>query len=84
MPNSKLKMAYIPMGPYTVNLSMLDNLWELIDERVGPIAKLLKWEPGIYTGDISDFEKWGFRPSQEMIQPPRSIVIDLSGSEEGL
>ena len=46
-------------------------------------AILLKIEPGLGL-DGADFARLGFRPSPQTIQPPRTIVLDLSGDDEAI
>ncbi|MBN8593291.1 MAG: peptidoglycan bridge formation glycyltransferase FemA/FemB family protein [Anaerolineae bacterium] len=49
-------------------------------------AAFLKWEPGIYEGGEAtpDPAAWGFRPSPQTVQPPRTVLIDISGAEEAI
>jgi lipid II:glycine glycyltransferase (peptidoglycan interpeptide bridge formation enzyme) len=63
-------------------------------------AAFLKWEPGIVPphpptpsptqaergGEnfALDAAKWGFRESPQTVQPPRTILIDISGDEEAI
>ncbi len=79
-------MAYLPMGPYLTADDQWKPLWEAIDRRIQRTrgASFLKWEPGIYReGETPpDCARWGFRESPQTIQPPRTILIDISGSEE--
>ena len=79
-----LKEAYIPMGPYISGDCNWDDLWRIVNTNLSPIAKSLKWEPGIYSGEIPDFEKWGFKSTNENIQPPRTIMVNLQGTDDEL
>jgi lipid II:glycine glycyltransferase (peptidoglycan interpeptide bridge formation enzyme) len=49
-------------------------------------AAFLKWEPGIFeAGDPPlDFTRHGFHASTQTIQPPRTILIDISGDDESI
>jgi lipid II:glycine glycyltransferase (peptidoglycan interpeptide bridge formation enzyme) len=80
------KMAYVPLGPYVTSIEQWPVLWEAVDRRVKRIgAAFLKWEPGIYRGEpLPDFERMDFRESPQAIQPPRTILIDISGDEEAI
>jgi len=86
-------MAYLGMGPYidasavgAQGLAPLQNqLWQSIDACARQHkAAFLKWEPGIYRADEPkpDFAALGFRESPQTIQPPRTILIDISGDDE--
>jgi peptidoglycan pentaglycine glycine transferase (the first glycine) len=74
-------MAYLPYGGYVSN----DEAWPALFEAIHVTAKkakaaFLKWEAGF------DFEhnpaKWGFVESPQRIQPPRTVMIDIRGSDE--
>ncbi len=76
-------MAYLPMGPYASSDEHLEQLWKTIDRRLKDEgASFLKWEPGIFLGGAPDIERWGFRESPQTVQPPSTIILDLSESEE--
>ena len=79
-------LAYAPYGPL-VDWSDSDQVRALRDaiDRVAKRhgAALLKIEPG-YGLDQVDFAGYGFRPSPQTVQPPRSIVIDSGGSEDDI
>ena len=79
-------MAYIPMGPLVTSNDQWKPLWEAVDHRVKRVgAAFLKWEPGIYRDESPpDFAQMGFRPSPQTIQPPRTILIDISGDDEAI
>ena len=71
-------LAYIPKGPVGGEIGgLLPELDELCRERR---AVVLKWEPD--GGDPA--APAGFAPGKRSVQPPRTIVVDLSGSEEQL
>ncbi len=80
------KMAYLPMGPYAAEANQA-ALWAEID-RVARSkgAAFLKWEPGIYEApDVApDFKALGFRPSPQTVQPPNTVLIDISGDDEAI
>ena len=78
-------MAYLPMGPLLSNPDYAAGLWHVIHRCAREHgAAFLKWEPGIYTeGEAPpDFKALGFRPSPQTVQPPRTILIDISADEE--
>jgi peptidoglycan pentaglycine glycine transferase (the first glycine) len=78
-------MAYLPMGPLLTNPADEPALWRAVHQCAREHrAAFLKWEPGIYTeGEPRpDFAALGFRPSPQTIQPPRTILIDISGDED--
>lgn len=77
------KMAYVPMGPYAQSEMDYAALWRDIRKETG--AAFLKVEPGhLAPGEELGLRSMGFRPSPQTIQPPRSIIIDIRGSEDGI
>jgi len=76
-------MAYVPMGPYAECVADYKALWGAIRRETG--AAFLKIEPGHPApGEELDLPAMGFRPSPQTIQPPRSIVIDISRSHDDI
>lgn len=74
------KLAYVPMGPYAGKPALYPQLWQAIRSETG--AAFLKLEPGLGARmSESDLSRAGFRPSPQSIQPPSTIVIDISGDE---
>jgi lipid II:glycine glycyltransferase (peptidoglycan interpeptide bridge formation enzyme) len=79
-------MAYLPMGPYAPDIHN-PALWAAIDRCArAHRAAFLKWEPGIYAQDenVPDYARLGFRSSPQTVQPPRTILIDLTADEEAM
>lgn len=75
------RMAYLPMGPLSVDAAADSALWKAIHARVTQRrAAFLKWEPGIT--DALNPADYGFTPSDETIQPPRTILLDIRGDED--
>ncbi len=83
-------MAYLAMGPYVAQhhddpTSVYSQLWEMIDTCARQHnAAFLKWEPGIYRDGKSppDFASLEFHKSAQTIQPPRTVLIDITIDEE--
>jgi peptidoglycan pentaglycine glycine transferase (the first glycine) len=84
-------MAYLPMGPYmddTVgarhDVPLQTELWQAIDDVCRQHnARFLKWEPGIVGDDAPpDFAALGFRASPQTVQPPNTVLVDISGDDE--
>ena len=74
-------MAYIPMGGYAPDQDYYEYMWQDIGEDPG--VAFLKIEPGHVSEDEAlDLRAMGFQPSPQTIQPPRTIIIDISGSED--
>jgi peptidoglycan pentaglycine glycine transferase (the first glycine) len=79
-------MAYIPKGPVGENW---EPLWPEVD-RICHKARaiFLKVEPDRWRASEQDGEKEarnplaGFQLSKHCIQPPRTLVVDLGGSED--
>ena len=82
------QMAYIPMGPYVTADDQWEPLWEAINRRIIRVrgAAFLKCEPGIYLdGETQpDWQRWGFQESLQGVQPPRTILIDISADEDAI
>lgn len=80
-------MAYVPMAPLLTQADQRVDMWQAIDQVAKQHgAAFLKWEPGLYApGDAPhDFSRYGFRESPQTIQPPRTIVIDISGDDDSI
>ncbi len=79
-------MAYLPMGGYVSDESQWGALWSAVDAAAKKRrAAFLKWEPGIYRSEPTpDFARFGFKPSAQTVQPPRTILIDISGDDEAI
>ena len=63
------------------------RLWNAIDSAARKHgAAFLKWEPGIYRPDETrpDFAALGFRASPQTVQPPRTVLIDITGDDEAI
>jgi len=79
-----LSLAYIPRGPVGQEW---DRLWPEVDAVCkAKRAIFLKVEPDLWEGDL-DTPLWGklplgFRNSPHEIQPPRTLVVDLLGTED--
>lgn len=79
-------MAYLPMGPLVTNPADESTVWSAIHvEAKRHRAAFLKWEPGIFAeSPAPDPAHLGFRSSLQTIQPPRTILIDISGDEDAI
>lgn len=80
-------MAYLPMGPYAAagdSEALNRALWDAVHTCARQHkAAWLKWEPGLYREGVTpDPARMGFRASAQTIQPPRTIVIDISCDDE--
>ena len=74
-------MAYVPMGGYAPDAARYSHLWHAIQAETK--AALLKIEPGhAGAADELGLAKAGFRPSPQTVQPPRTLVIDISHDDE--
>ncbi|MBK8050424.1 MAG: peptidoglycan bridge formation glycyltransferase FemA/FemB family protein [Anaerolineales bacterium] len=84
-----LQVAYIPRGPLTdwsdvtLTTGLLDAL-SAAARKAG--ASVLKIEPDLPDTPLNRawLAAYGFRPSQQTIQPPSTIVLDLQGDEESV
>jgi lipid II:glycine glycyltransferase (peptidoglycan interpeptide bridge formation enzyme) len=82
-----LTVAYIPAGPLFSDPSTDAALWHAIDRAArAHNAAFLKVEPCDWyrpqPGLAERLAAHGFRPNALTVQPPRTIVIDLAGSED--
>ncbi len=82
-------MAYLPMGFYLAPLyandpAVISQLWRAVDGLAKRHrAAFLKYEPGFYLDEPQpDFAAQGLVKSAQTIQPPNTILIDISGDEE--
>lgn len=77
-------LAYIPFGGFVTDESQWTNLWQAIDTCAKKNhAAFIKWEPGFYINAlIPDFSQFGFQPSPQTIQPPRTIMIDITADDD--
>jgi len=82
-------LAYVPRGPVVDwdAEALLRRLFGALDDRCRQSrAMCLKLEP-----DLPDEPRWrdllrshGFRPSPHLVQPPRSLVVDLTPDEAAI
>jgi lipid II:glycine glycyltransferase (peptidoglycan interpeptide bridge formation enzyme) len=79
-------MAYLPMGPVLTHFDQRQPLWDAIHAAARRRAAFLKWEPGILPPGAPppDTARFGFQPSPQTVQPPRTILIDLTGGEDAI
>ena len=78
-------LAYVAMAPLLNDPAHEQPLWAAIDDCARRHrAGFVKWEPGIYAdGELMpDFARLGFRASDQTIQPPRTVLIDISADDE--
>jgi lipid II:glycine glycyltransferase (peptidoglycan interpeptide bridge formation enzyme) len=84
-----LTLAYVPRGPLA-NWEDVGALWEMVrslDQACrARQAVFLKVEPELpdRVHHAATLHALGFRPSPQTIQPRRTILIDLSGTEDDL
>lgn len=80
-------LAYLPMGPYIAESTQAEahtELWQAIHTTARKHnAAFLKWEPGIMD-TVPDFDALGFQPSPQTIQPPNTILLDLTADEDAI
>jgi peptidoglycan pentaglycine glycine transferase (the first glycine) len=79
-------VAYAPYGPL-VDWSDAGQVRDLLAgvDRVARQRRaiFLKIEPG-FGLEAVDFAAYGFRRSVQTVQPPRTVVLDLSGDDEAI
>jgi peptidoglycan pentaglycine glycine transferase (the first glycine) len=77
-------LAYAPYGPLVEwsDAGQVRALLAAVDETARQHrAGLLKIEPGFGLDQV-DFAAFGFRPSRQTVQPPRTVTLDISGDDE--
>jgi lipid II:glycine glycyltransferase (peptidoglycan interpeptide bridge formation enzyme) len=81
-------MGYLPMGPLVTDDAQYPALWQAIRAHLTRYHRtaFLKIEPGIFASHepLPDWSAWGFAMSQQTVQPPRTVLIDLRGSEDDI
>lgn len=78
-------MAYLPMGPYIAASDQQSALWDAVHRCArARRAAFLKWEPGLYLDAPPDCAAWGFVPSAQTVQPPRTIVLDIASTDDAI
>ena len=86
-------LAYVPYGPLVDwhDPAAVDALLNAIDATARQhSAVFLKMEPGFalgaeaYLPDGGDFSAYGFRPSPQTVQPPRTYVLDLDADDDAI
>ncbi len=79
-------LAYVPFGGYVSHNSQWGALWGAIKQasKKRHVA-LLKWEAGFYMKDARPpLAEWGFLPSPQTVQPPRTVLIDIASDDEAI
>lgn len=81
-----LTLAYVPRGPlvdWNERGALEDLLTALDRECRARRAVCLKWEPDLPDSPACAgmLTSLGFRPSPQTVQPRRTLVVDLSGSQ---
>lgn len=75
-------IAYLPFGGLVSAPDQWRPLWQAVREVCRRHrAVFLKWEPGFHAPPLDDLHRWGFLPSPQTIQPPNTILIDLTDDE---
>lgn len=76
-------IAYLPMGPYPTQDTPPQLWYTLHATSRDHHARFFKWEPG-HLDSPPDFTGLGFVESLQTIQPPRTILIDISGDTDSI
>lgn len=86
LPGNIFTLAYIPHGGFVTAPDQWQPLLDAVARAVKPFrAVLIKWEPGLYPdGGAPDPAALGFRESPQTVQPPRTIVLDITGTDEAI
>lgn len=86
LPTKLGTMAYLPYGPLLTDESQWPELLKAIRQCAKKQqAAFLKMEAGHYLdGNMPDFAALGFRESPQTIQPPNTILIDITGADDAI
>jgi len=81
-----MSIGYIPRGP--VGRGVWDDFWLAVDDLCRQErAVFLRVEPNIWepvSEDVIHSHLPGFIKSEQTIQPPRTILVDLEGDEDAI
>jgi peptidoglycan pentaglycine glycine transferase (the first glycine) len=80
-------VGYLPRGPLPPTTGALSALLPDLDALCrARRSAFLKVEPDVADGSSAadELRRIGFRPSPDTIQPPRTILVDIRGSEEDI
>lgn len=82
-------IAYVPRGPIVdwEDRALVEDLLEALDAAARRRrAVLLKLEPDIESGPImrDRLARLGLRPSPHSVQPPRTILLNIDGTEDDI
>lgn len=85
LPGGVGTIAYLPLGPLLTPSAHASALWHHIDTAARRRwAVFLKVEPGLRETNTPALADYGLHPSPHTIQPPRTILIDLTADEDGI
>ncbi len=86
-----MSLAYLPKGPIGEGEDWESSHWRRFWHEVDELCRarraiFLKVEPDIWqvADDQAPSPPAGFRASEHAVQPPRTLLVDLNGSEEAL
>jgi peptidoglycan pentaglycine glycine transferase (the first glycine) len=87
-----LSLAYIPKGPLNLPGDQPAGPWRSLWPEIDALCRRRKaiflkvepdlWEPVQYDAQAGPLKLPGFRHSPQDIQPARTLLVDLSGSED--
>lgn len=86
MARGLLTRAYCPYGPLVTDESQWPQLMRAID-RMAALQRpiFLKCEPGLFPDSaMPNLAAYGYRPQARIVQPPRTMILDLREGEEAL
>lgn len=86
MARGLLTRAYCPYGPLVTEPSQWRPIMKAIDKAAAPQrAIFLKCEPGLFLDEpMEHLAIYGYEPNARIVQPPRTIILDLREGEEAL
>lgn len=86
LPGKLFTMAYVPHGGLVDSDAYWPMLTQAVEQAARPFrAAFIKWEPGLYLdGGAPNPQALGYSESPQTVQPPRTIVLDITGSDEDI
>ncbi|MCU0476385.1 MAG: peptidoglycan bridge formation glycyltransferase FemA/FemB family protein [Anaerolineae bacterium] len=86
-PGGLFHLAYVPMGGTVTDPTEWPLLWRAVRAAAAKRRTVfIKWEPGLFLGDLAapDPAAMGFQAGPQTVQPPRTIVLDITGDDDAI
>jgi peptidoglycan pentaglycine glycine transferase (the first glycine) len=82
-----LRLAYVPKGPLVDfrDVALSRMLLDALHRKCQSRSVMLKIEPDVLEsaqGGVDTWTRLAFRPSSQTVQPRRTVLLDIAGSED--